>query len=265
MSHRMTNPKIFAALSALALLSPTGTMAADHRIRTVDFAGDEVVRLEGCVNFQTMVTFGTGEQIQNVGLGDANQWQVMPNKRADLLFVKPILPQAFSNMTVVTDRHSYSFELRSASDAACRHGDVVYDLRFHYDDLPAVAAVKTAPADPESLLPLPEKRNRSYTFSGNKDVVPLRVFDDGKSTYFLWAEGVSAPAIYAVGPDNSESLINYSYRGNYVVVEQVAKTFALRRGDRVAILYNDAFVVPHLDALSPQPVAKKDDGIWPFW
>lgn len=256
--------KIFAALCALGLPSFASAAAADRRIKTMDFVDGAVVRVKGCVNFQTMVTFATGEQIENVGLGDANQWQVMPNRRADLLFVKPIVPNAFSNMTVVTDRHSYSFELTSASDRACRRGEVVYDLRFHYDN-PPPPPVAAAPADPESLLPLPEKRNSAYTYKGNKDVVPMRVFDDGKSTYFRWAEGVSAPAIYAIGPDDSESLINYSNRGDYVVVEQVAKAFALRRGDRVAILYNDAFVVPSLDALSPQPVVKKDRDKKSFW
>ena len=83
------------------------------------------------------------------GLGDANQWQVMPNKRADLLFVKPLVAHAFSNMTVVTPRRVYNFELRSAPQAACRGGRVVYTLRFHYLDVPAKASASAGSADPE--------------------------------------------------------------------------------------------------------------------
>ena len=102
-------------------------------------------------------------------------------------------------------------------------------------------------------LPVPEKRNTSYTFSGAVDLVPIRVFDDGTSTYMKWAIGASTPAVYALNSDNSESLINYATRGDYIVVEQVAKGFVLRRGELKAVLYNDSFVVQGLDAQSPKP------------
>jgi type IV secretion system protein VirB9 len=237
-------------------------MATDARIKTIEFADNTVVMIDGCTNFQTTVIFGPGEQIENVGLGDANQWQVMPNRRADLLFVKPLVAHAFSNMTVVTARRTYNFELRSAPEAACRRGDVVYTIRFHYADLPAAAAV--AHADPESLLPPPERRNSAYTFAGDKDLVPFRVFDDGKSTFFLWQKGVATPAIYVVGTDDKESLVNYSNHGEYVVVDLVGKVFLLRRGDRVVKLFNDAFVAPKLDTLSPQPAKDERRSFWPF-
>lgn len=237
--------------------------ALDARIKTIEFSENAVVVIEGCTNFQTTVVFGPDEKIENVGLGDASQWQVMPNKRADLLFVKPLVAQAFSNMTVVTGRRIYNFELRSAPEAACRRGKVVYTLRFHYLDVPKASAQAGA-TDPDSLLPPPEKRNSAYTYSGDTTLVPFRVFDDGKSTFFLWEKGVAMPAIYVVGSDDKESLVNYSNRGEYVVVDRVGNAFVLRRGDQSAKLYNDAFVAPKLDAQSPQPVKKAQHGFWPF-
>lgn len=251
---------IVTGLCAAGLLASPLQASAEPRIRTVEHNEGAVVRLEACVNFQTMVTFGAGERVENIGLGDASQWQVAPNKRGDLLFLKPTSASAFSNMSVVTDRHRYNFELRTASNAACRRGDVVYDLRFTYkDETVDLSALQSlaAPVDPEGDLPLPEKRNSSYTYSGQKELVPLRVFDDGTSTYFLWAEGVAAPAVYAVTSGNTESLINYANRGDYMVADVVARAFTLRSGDQTAVLYNDAFIVPSLDALSPQPRAPR--------
>lgn len=247
-----------------ALLAGAGlARPPEQRIKTVEFSDNAVVTIEGCASFQTTVVFGPDEQIENVGLGDASQWQEMPNRRADLLFVKPLVPHAFSNMTVITARHTYNFELRSAAEAACRRGKVVYTLRFHYPDAPASAAA-AAPANPEALLPPPEKRNSAYTYAGDKDLVPFRVFDDGKSTYFLWAKGVSTPAIYLIGQDNKESLVNFSSHGEYVVVDLVGRAFVLRRGDQSVKLFNDAFVVPKLDALSPQPAKDAPHSFWPF-
>ena len=239
------------------------SVQTDSRIVTLDYDEGSVVRLEGCVNFQTMITFGKGEHVENVGLGDSSQWQVMPNKRADLLFVKPITTKAYSNMTVVSDKHTYNFELRAAPEDACDHGRAIYELRFNYPVDPATAAAaaaaaaaaKNKPAVPTDLnaLPLPEKRNTAYTYSGDMLLVPLRVFDDGASTYMKWADGTETPAVYAKGPDGSESIVNYANRGDYIVIEQVAKAFVLRSGKQAVTLFNDAYHVQGLDAESPKP------------
>ena len=256
-------PQASQAPHGVANLPMAMTVTTDSRIVTLDYDEAAVVRLEGCVNFQTMVTFGKGEHIENVGLGDSSQWQVMPNKRADLLFVKPISAKAYSNMTVVSDKHTYNFELRAAPEDACDHGRAIYELRFAYPPDPAeaaaaaaaAAAAKTKSPVPTDLnaLPLPEKRNTAYTYSGDVLLVPMRVFDDGASTYMKWAEGTEAPAVYAMGPDGSESIVNYANRGDYLVIEQVAKAFVLRRGKQSVTLYNDAYHVQGLDADSPKP------------
>ncbi len=148
----MTAAFLIAALPAVALaarrtpepkpvsnLPMAMSVSTDSRIVTLDYDEASVVRLEGCVNFQTMITFGKGEHVENVGLGDSSQWQVMPNKRADLLFVKPITPKAYSNMTVVSDKHTYNFELRAAPAEACDHGHAIYELRFTYAPEPSAA------------------------------------------------------------------------------------------------------------------------------
>jgi type IV secretion system protein VirB9 len=259
----MIRRSIIGSAAAISLGSNAMALSATPpaQIKTVEYAENATVVIEGCSNFQTTVVFGKDEKIENVGLGDGNQWQVMPNKRADLLFVKPLADHAFSNMTVVTARRIYNFELRLASPAACRRGKVVYTLRFRYGDV-APAAAK--PADPQAALPPPEKRNSAYTYSGDTLLVPFRVFDDGKATFFLWEKGVATPAIYVVGSDDKESIVNFSNRGEYVVVDLVGKAFVLRRGDQSARLNNEAFVVPKLDALSPQPAEKVQHSFWPF-
>jgi len=246
-------------LCCLALLLPSAALAQgdETRLLTLPYDPNAVVQLEGCLNFQTMIGFEPGETIQNVGLGDSVQWQVTPNKKGDLLFVKPLVAKAFSNMSIVTDRRAYNFELRMAPASACAAGRVVYTLRFAYPQAPAGSAVNPAPApDPGAQLPPPEKRNTAYTWSGASDLVPVRAFDDGISTYMMWPRDVTAPAVYALNPDSSESIVNYATRGDYFVVEQVARAFILRRGDEKAVLYNDAYVVRGLDADSPKPRAK---------
>ncbi|BBF80069.1 TrbG/VirB9 family P-type conjugative transfer protein [Asticcacaulis excentricus] len=245
-------------LIAVPLLAVAPAQAQDSRIRTITYVDGEVIRLDTCVSFQTMITFADNEKIENVAVGDAAQWQATPNKRGNLMFVKPFQRGAFTNLSVVTNRRTYAFELRTKDAAACKRGEVIYDLRFTYpkDEEEAREAAEKAAAAPASpakpVSTLPEKRNTSYTYAGDPSLVPMRLFDDGQSTYLMWGEGVPFPAIYAV-LDGKETLVNFGYREGFIVIEQVGPAFVLRRGDLTATVYNDAYVPPALDALSPQP------------
>ncbi len=251
---------LIAVFPLLAILTAPVAAAADGRIRLIDYSDTAVVRLDACFGFQTMIEFDPAEHIENVGLGDAAQWLVSPNKRANMLFVKPAYRTSHSNMTVSTDRRRYSFELSARTTAACAKGDVIYDLRFRYRDAPAeVAALTGPPAAPaEPMIPAPEQRNLAYTFTGARDNVPMRVFDNGRATYFRWAEGMATPAVYAVAADKSEALVSFTSQGDWLVAPQIAPTFVLRRGAAVAVLHNDAYQTPTLDAASPQPRAEPE-------
>ena len=62
----------------------------------------------------------------NVALGDAQLWQATPNKRSDLLFLKPAVRNGRTNMMVVTDRRRYAFDLMARDDAACRAAGEIF-------------------------------------------------------------------------------------------------------------------------------------------
>lgn len=258
-------PLTIFATTLLFFASATAASAYD-RIQQLRYDPNVVTRLDACLGFQTMIEFGPGERIENVGVGDANEWLVVPNARADLLFVRPALATTHSNMTVATDQRRYVFELSAAQTQACARGDVIYYLRFQYNDAPAPAQVAAgaSPAMPTSAAAVraSEQRNTSYTYTGAQQNVPFRVFDDGYATYFRWAEGAATPAVYVKGADGAEIPANFISRGDYLVTAQVAPRFVLRNGDAETVLVNEAYHAPQLDAQSPQPRARR--GFWPF-
>lgn len=240
-----------SSIFTLSLLAfAPAAMAQDPRIQYLPFVDGEVITLKGCTNLQTMISFSAAERIENVAVGDSQLWQVTPNKKADLLFVKPLTSNSPSNMTIVTNAHRYSFELKGASASECSAGKIAYELRFTY---PQVEITVEQALSGEALLPMPEKRNTSYTYQGDSTLVPLRMFDDGTSTYLLWATGISTPAVFALGADGSESLVNFSNLGDYFVIDQLAPAFILRFGTRSVVIYNDSYAVAGLDSLSPKP------------
>src|SRR5688572_24217852 len=78
-----------AALLASTLISAPA-LAEDPRLVERLYSEDEVVRIEGRANVQATIRFAADEHIENVAIGDSNAWQVTPNRRANLLFIKPL-------------------------------------------------------------------------------------------------------------------------------------------------------------------------------
>lgn len=218
----------------------------DPRIRTVAYDPDQVVRLTGYLGIQTMLEFAADERIENVSIGDAMGWQVTPNKKANLLFLKPLDRTAATNMTVVTDRRRYVFELVVAGPKASAR-DMAYVVRFL---VPAPARVTVdAPAPPPPAAPV--ARNVAYTLKGDAALQPTRVFDDGVATYFAWPAQVDLPAVFVIGADGVEGLANAVVRDGYLVVDQLAPRFVLRAGKSSLTVTNTAF-----DASSPKGQAQ---------
>lgn len=236
--------RLLGAVSLSACLALSSLAHAnDSRLVTRLYNPDSVVRLEGRVSVQATIAFGDDEHIENVAVGDSESWQITPNKRANLLFVKPLSARARTNMTVVTDRHTYLFDL-----VAGGNGTPVYVLRFAYPegDKPKVepqmataltseeqGSVQQAPVDPADL-------NFAWTTRGASKLLPSRIYDDGLSTYLSWSPGVAIPAIQIRDDKGVEGPVNYASRGDVIVVEGVPNQLILRAGRDTATLENKA-------------------------
>jgi len=133
--------------AVLALGAPVALAQNDPRLVTLAFNETEVVKLHGRMGVQATIAFAEDERIENVAVGDSQKWQITPNKRANLLFAKPLDPTATTNMTVVTDQRTYLFDL-----VASLKERPVYMLRFTYGgERTALAAADTQDSGPTPL------------------------------------------------------------------------------------------------------------------
>ena len=219
-------------LTALAFAGPA---LADPRIATLGYDPSSIAPVNGRVGIQSTIAFAADEHIENVAVGDSASWQVTPNKHANLLFVKPVSATARTNMTVITDKRTYLFDL-----AVHPKAPPVYVLRFTYPKsaTPPVtlAAVPPPPVSPNGPAVSPDALDFAWTSSGVKSLLPGRIFDDGRSTWLQWAKDVPLPAILTRGPEGDEGPMNYSVHGDYVVLDSVPGEIVLRRGKAVARL-----------------------------
>jgi type IV secretion system protein VirB9 len=213
--------------------------AADPRVQTVMFKEDSVVALRGHYGYQMMIEFGDDERIENVSIGDSIAWQVTPNRRADTLFVKPVEFDAATNMSVITSKRRYAFQLSAQAPDGPGDPSIIYRVKFSYPpDLDTDGGASTPALAPILVT------NQSYSVSGGTTNVPSRVFDDGQKTYFEWPAGAATPAVFAVGLDGSESLVNFVIRGELMVVERVGPGFMLRNGTETTLVRNEAWRAP---------------------
>jgi type IV secretion system protein VirB9 len=248
-------------LLPLGLLACATTLhAEDARLMKRLYDPAEVVRIEGRPSVQATIRFGEDELIENVAIGDSNAWQVTPNKRANLLFVKPLVPHAATNMTVVTNRHTYFFDLVASPKAA----NPLYQLAFTYP--PEVKAAPgtnagaapqptdaelAAATDPASVVD-PADLNFAWAGSGERKLLPSRIYDDGQSTYLAWPAGTPVPAILVKDKEGTEGPVNYAVRGDVIVIDLVPKQIVLRSGRDTATIANNG------PARAPAALARLD-------
>ncbi len=218
---------LLLALSLFALTAETLPRPGpvDPHIQRVLFDPEQVVALQGALGWQVMIEFGADERIENVSIGDSLAWQVTPNKRARMLFLKPLLRNGATNMTVVTSLRRYAFSLSTGP----RERRTPWVLHFDYPPPPVIETL------PEPPPPPPVKLDFNYTRLGDPAVMPARVWNDGRQTYFEFADETPFPAIFAWGPGkNDESLVNVATRGRIQVVQQMGQRFILRSGTHFA-------------------------------
>ncbi len=253
---RATLPALILGL-AIAGMAPGPAGAAivpepgpgDPRIRVVHYDPNEVVELRAAIGYQMTIEFGPGERIENVSIGDGLGWQVTPNHKANLLFLKPLDVNSVTDMTVITNLRRYVFDLGARRPA--KHGDrgLIFRLRFEFPE-PFVAVAEPRPAPPPAP---PRDVNHAYHFEGSAVNLPARVFDDGRATYFVFPAAADMPAIFAVDPDRKEAVVNTATRDGYLVVDRLAGAFVLRRGAEVTRVVNDGYIAPGAAAAKPKP------------
>jgi len=243
----------------------------DARVRQVTYNPRDVVNIVGHYGYQTLVQFADYEQIENISIGDSLAWQVVPNERGNLLFLKPIEKDAETNLTVVTSAPSndaktgvsqriYVFSLRANNADHHDSHKFTWTVQFNYPEderaLINLQDYRQSLADQslvgDGLNVDPSNWNFNYSFAGDRAHVPVKIFDNGTFTYFEFDSRTDTPAIFLVDGEQNESLVNGVRQGKYVVVHRVGQQFTLRNGDVVTCIFNDSYDTdPLLDQGSP--------------
>jgi len=234
-------------LLLLVMILPVGASSykpikADNRIKTLLYNENEVYPLVTKTGYQLNIEFNEKEEIIAVSLGDSSAWKITP--AGTRLFVKPLVDDVTTNMTVITNKRAYQFDLITPRKGS-RASKALYVVRFYY---PGEKPKKTKKVVKSEELTLKAQTtqatqgfNFNYTVAGSKALEPKKVFDDGKKTYFE-ITSTGNPKIFYVNPSNGAEMPLRVYKqGKFFVVDRVGWQFSLRNKGEVTCLFNEKF------------------------
>lgn len=240
---------------ALGLLAGSASAAPIkfQRIMVLDYdeaAQDKSIPILTKRGFVTQIDFGRGESIESLGgtsqaaalTGDSDGWIVVGRKGDRHLYLKPRSEAYPSNLLVVTNRYNYAFELRILPDDS--RSDGVWRLSFRYPNDGLSSAEVRANQVAFALGAPTEKRNLKYRIDlirGNGDILPKRVWDDGRFTYIAMGNNREIPAAFKVDGNDAESTVNLHSEGQLLVIHEVARRFLLRLDQQEVGIWNEAF------------------------
>lgn len=205
------------ALAGAALAEVTPRQGQhDPRVRVASYVDGQVYRVNTSLTHVTTIEFGEGETIRSIIAGDTEGFNFdgVPGGRA--FAIKPMMRGVSTNITVYTNQRSYYFTVHETS--AATH----YVVRFSYPQArPAPAAI--ASAAPNTL----------YGASGQSEITPVAVWDDGRFTYFRFAPNAPMPAIFRYGTGGERSVNTATHEEGVIRVSGVSRQWVLRLGDQV--------------------------------
>ncbi|MEI7669965.1 MAG: TrbG/VirB9 family P-type conjugative transfer protein [Pseudomonadota bacterium] len=228
-------------------------VTTDSRIKTLVYNENEVFNIVTHYGYQSNIEFGAQEEIDAISLGDRVPFQVIPSGRR--LFIRAQTVNARTNMTVITNKRTYQFDIASVPAPVMPNEELVYVVKFFYPDDKKNAAASVSLPDVKAAVAFDNSGNLisnnqsanansynyKYTFSGNDVIAPLKVFDDGKSTFFKLPSSGEAgqPSFYIVNAAGAETKVYPQISGEYYVVSSVAERFVIEKGQYSVSIYNE--------------------------
>ncbi|WP_245412427.1 TrbG/VirB9 family P-type conjugative transfer protein [Notoacmeibacter ruber] len=195
----------------------------DSRIKRYVYDENNVYRLDLYLKSITAVQFDTGEVVESIIIGDSASWEITKLNAGNVVSIKPIVPNALTNMTVYTDRRVYTFELHCAGEI--EPGEVARQ------SFRTIFSYPGEEAEFDESLAVDGPVDNNYLVSGFAPFRPIAVQDNTLQTTFLLPKGAPRPAIFKVGPDKSEELVNSRTDGGSIVVDGTSDYWVLRIGD----------------------------------
>lgn len=249
-------------------------ITTDSRIKTFIFNENEVYKLDFQYGYQSSIEFGLKESFETISVGNSNSWKITPVNRR--IFIKPLDGDSKTNMTVITNKNVYHFDLHSHYPGRYLDNNLVYVARFFHPEKntnsmkPLVESAKYpanksgnnfssssygasgmnvkyngSPLVSNNYASKQQMQNKpsynyNYTLTGPEQISPMQIFDDGSKTYFLLNNIITKPEFYSKSFNGNLSPIRHYKMGKYVVVDKISQQFVMKNNGQQVNIYKES-------------------------
>lgn len=199
---------------ALAWAHPVAAQG-DERIVMLEAGANARWHLPTCSQTAQTILLPSGEIIRSVIISEPAAYAAGISGTGDSLTLVPSGQIVPAVMTVQTDRNSYEFDLAPASPA-----EAPLVVRIGQA---ASAELPGATTEPATLVDTGQ-----YGFSGERNLRPAVVSDDGDKTYIQWARDQAMSAVFAIGPSGEEEMVEGHMRDGVFTIDRVYDRLVFR-------------------------------------
>lgn len=235
-------------------------IATDSRIKTFVYSENEVYRLVLHYGYQSHIQLDKNEEIQAISVGDPYAWKVTPLDYR--IFVKPLEQSAYTNMTIITDKHTYQFDLQSKEPDENVDEDLVYQVRFFYPDanFDAPNSPQGQPGQAPFSSPMPSAMSGMPRSSMSSPMMPGTAGMGGDSmmgSYALPPEALESPSSMPPAPFPQAPQFAPMPQNVSVTVPPMPET-GMPMGSAYSSKYNFDYTLTGPNSIAPDRVF--DDG-----
>lgn len=209
--------------------------SVDARMTHIKYNPEDVVRVRTKVGVSTLIQLATGERIVtsennsgSIAIGDSEAWEL--SHVGNNIFLKPKAEDPDTNLIVTTNKgRTYVFQL---VESKFPH----YLVKMTYDKpISSDGRKNEVPCFDGSV-------NFNYDKWGHSSIAPNHMWDDGRFTCLKFNTHAEIPVIYKVSADKTESLVNYHFEDDIMVLHTISKEYRLRLGKLVMGLKSEDVV-----------------------
>lgn len=232
---------ICASLARAAQLPEAATK--DARIRFATYDPYDVVTILTRDGLETHVVLDPDERIVDMTGGDVEAWGVATKYARNGFFIKPAGPLPDANLHVVTNKRTYSFDLKQARKGKSDVAFMTVYFRFPAAEKAASAAATETEQIRRLLDEAAPANNRRYSVQGSSELAPVEAWDDGRTTFLRFRANAVIPAVYLdkADGDSHEQIVSPTVKDDVLQVPGLHRKLVLRIGREIACVFNDGF------------------------
>lgn len=214
------------------------------------FYGATAVLVKTKLYHQTDIELEPGETLKHITSGDTTRWQIEPayhgsgDSKTLHIFVKPVDVGLKTDLTILTNKRAYRFNLKSSSKEHMPIVGFEYPKHYHriVENLRKHDEMEQEQKKKRSLPGIEDRSKRlsiadldfEYEVNGDEAVwKPVRVYNDGIKTIIELPEKAKytkVPVLSILDESGENAIVNYRLLDNKFVVDMLFSKAMLKSG-----------------------------------